>query len=89
MNEGGQIEAASAQSRQNKRGCKKFRKIVSNFDVLAAPFNFYLPDGNSEYKTTTGGVAFILFSILFGTYIFAGLIKFLSRSNYNLLELKF
>ena len=63
--------------------------MLTNFDVLGAPFNFYLPDGNSEYKTTTGGVAFILFSILFGTYIFATLIKFISRSDYNLLELEF
>ena len=63
--------------------------MLASFDQLAEPFNFILPDGNSDYKTTSGGVAFILFFTLFGTYFLAYLIEFLSRQEYNLIEAHF
>ena len=56
-------------------GCIKFRQKIVNFDVLATPFNFYLPDGNTEYRTLTGGIAFIFSLALFGTYFFSSLIN--------------
>ena len=69
-----------------QKGCNKFRQIFINFDVLATPFNFYLPDGNTQFRTTPGGIAFLVFSLLFGTYFFSSLLVFLAREEYNVHE---
>ena len=72
---------------KKKRGAfYSFKRILLNFDVEAAPFNFYLPDGNTTFMTTTGGISFLIFATLFGTYIIAGLISFVDRTQYNVLE---
>ena len=57
-----------------------------NFDVLASPFNFYLPDGNSEFKTFTGGCAFLLFLILFSVYFLTTMVAFFSRTRFSILD---
>ena len=54
-----------------KGNCNKVKQALTRLDILSEPFNFYLPDGYSQYKTTTGGVTLLIFSTLFIALIVA------------------
>ena len=71
--------------RENKK-CNRFKHTLTKFDIMAEPFDFYLPDGNTQFKTVCGGVTFICFAILFLTFFITKMANFVLRSQYTILE---
>ena len=73
--------------KKKKGGCIRFKESLLKFDILAQPFNFYLPDGTTQFKTTFGGCIFIIFFSIFLMYFCTVFISFFDRTkNYSLLE---
>ena len=64
----------------------KFRHFLSKFDIMASPFDFYLPDNSTAYQTTMGGIATIIFAITFAAFLCAKLAEFSVRDNYTMNE---
>ena len=76
------------QSKDTKKkvsSCKKFKQTLTSLDFEATSFSFYLPDGDTQFKTSAGGVAFILLVVVFTTYFLASLINLVSRQDYTVL----
>ena len=69
-----------------KKKCNRFKHTLTKFDIMAEPFDFYLPDGNTQFKTVCGGVTFICFAILFLTFFITKMANFVLRSQYTILE---
>ena len=43
-------------------------RCLLNLDVQGRNFNFYLPDGNLTYKTSSGGFCFLIFAVIWLAY---------------------
>ena len=70
------------------KGLRRFSNCISKLDLNSQQFGFYLPDGQTEYRTLTGGIASIILLCLAMGYGVSIVITFFARTDYSILELK-
>ena len=69
--------------RKSRRSCTQ-RLVV--FDLSKNFFQFYLPDGRTQFKTCAGGVFGIILGLLLLTYASSQFEVFWNRESYSILQ---
>lgn len=78
-----ELNYRSSFKRSKDNRCKQ---LLVKLDLQGRNFNFYLPDGNLTYKTSSGGLCCLVLVFSWLVYATSLSISLLQRQNYNLLE---
>lgn len=77
---------ATHKNRSHKGSCRNCRYFFSKFDAYGTPFNFNLPDGETKYRTMSGGIVFIILLTIGLIYAIDTFVTYFSRTEYAILN---